>query len=324
MSFRGRLWSCPFALIVIVPMIALAIVLFSLTASSETGKADAEVAQGMRSAFALHGAESRQVRDDARRVAADPALRRAVVDNRVADARARIGELVGGDVETIEIRSPSGRLLGRAGPASAVAAQGATIEREDGQPVAVLRVFGTRRVGPQQPHQRPHRPGRRHQPRRRPGLAAPRVGSRQSAPARAAHGELRESSAVESVNGDEYRARIERIEEPGGPPIEIFVLQPADALADRIMRNRVIIGVLLVAFLILALAGAWVIGRALTGQVDEFLAAAKRLARGDFRRPVPIYGDDEFAQLGREFHPRTFFCIMLLYVLNTGCAGWYV
>ena len=47
MSFRGRLWLF-FALIVIVPMIALAIVLFSLTASSETGKADAAVAQGMR------------------------------------------------------------------------------------------------------------------------------------------------------------------------------------------------------------------------------------------------------------------------------------
>ena len=296
MSFRGRLWLF-FALIVIVPMIALAIVLFSLTASSETGKADAEVAQGMRSAFALHGAESRQVRDDARRVAADPALRRAVVDNRVADARARIGELVGGDVEAIEIRSPSGRLLGRAGPASAVAAQGATIEREDGQPVAVLRVFGTRASALN--NRISALTGLDGTIYRR-GRALDTTVS--DAPARAAHGELSEPSAVESVNGDEYRARIERIEEPGGPPIEMAVLQPADALADRIMRNRVIIGVLLVAFLILALAGAWVIGRALTGQVDEFLAAAKRLARGDFRRPVPIYGDDEFAQLGREFN----------------------
>ena len=44
------------------------------------------------------------------------------------------------------------------------------------------------------------------------------------------------------------------------------------------------------------------IGRSLTGQIDAFLAAAKRLARGDFRQPVPIHGNDEFAQLGREFN----------------------
>jgi diguanylate cyclase (GGDEF)-like protein len=272
-------------------------VLFSLTASSETGKADAAVAQGVRTAFAAHDAESRQVRDDASRVAADPALRSALVDNRVAAARARIGELVGGDVEAIEIRSPSGELLGRAGPPSAVAAQGATMEREDGEPVGVLRVFGTSaselndRVSAVSGLEAAiYRDGR---------TLDATVGE---PPPRGAHGELSEPSTVESGNGDEYRGRIERIDEPGGSPIEMAVMQPADALADRITRNRIIIGALLVAFLILALCGAWVIGRALAGQIDEFLAAAKRLARGDFRRPVPIHGDDEFAQLGREFN----------------------
>ncbi len=34
----------------------------------------------------------------------------------------------------------------------------------------------------------------------------------------------------------------------------------------------------------------------------KFLAAARRLARGDFSRPVPIEGGDEFAALGREFN----------------------
>ncbi len=296
MSFRGRLWLF-FALIVIVPMIALAIVLFSLTASSETGKADAAVAQGMRTAFVVHDAEARQVRDDARRVAADPALRRALADNRIADARARIAELLGGDVEAIEIRSPAGRLLGRAGPASAVAAQGATIEREDGRPVAVLRVFGTRAS---ELNNRVSALSGLEGTIYRGGRTLDTTVS--DPPARSAHGELSEPGAVESGSGDEYRARIERIQEPGGQPIEMAVLQPAAALTDRIARNRIIIGALLVVFLALALAGAWVIGRSLTGQVDAFLAAAKRLARGDFRRPVPIHGDDEFAQLGREFN----------------------
>src|SRR5918994_818583 len=92
------------------------------------------------------------------------------------------------------------------------------------------------------------------------------------------------------------------MEEPEGPPLEMAVLQPADALGDRIRRNRIIIGALLAFFLALALASAWVIGKSLTDQIDEFLAAAKRLARGDFRQPVPINGNDEFAQLGHEFN----------------------
>ena len=45
-----------------------------------------------------------------------------------------------------------------------------------------------------------------------------------------------------------------------------------------------------------------VVSRALTSQIDTFLVAARRLARGDFRQPVPVEGHDEFAQLGREFN----------------------
>ncbi|HKO28500.1 MAG TPA: hypothetical protein VJU80_13655, partial [Solirubrobacteraceae bacterium] len=53
MSFRGRLLLF-FTIIVVIPMIAVAVVLFHLTGDSETGKADAEIAQGMRSAFAVY------------------------------------------------------------------------------------------------------------------------------------------------------------------------------------------------------------------------------------------------------------------------------
>ena len=53
MSFRGRL-RLFFALIVIVPMIALGIVLFALTARTETGKADAGIGTAARTALAVH------------------------------------------------------------------------------------------------------------------------------------------------------------------------------------------------------------------------------------------------------------------------------
>ena len=295
MSFRGRL-RLFFVLIVVVPMIALAMVLFVLTGRSQTGKADAGIASGVRTAFAVHQEQARQTQDEARRVAADPELRAALVEGRLGDAQDRIRELVGGEVEAIEIRSPSGAILGQAGSRSAVAPSGTTVEREDGRQLAVLRVFGT---------EARELAGRVKQLTGLDGTVFRRgrtVGTTlDEPPGRRAHGATGEPGEVEAA-GSEYRGQIEPIPEPGGPPIEVAVLQPADVLNDRIARDRILIAVLLGVFLVLAVLSALLIGRFLTGQIGEFLAAAKRLGRGDFRHPVPVHGDDEFAQLGREFN----------------------
>ncbi|HEY2638033.1 MAG TPA: diguanylate cyclase, partial [Solirubrobacteraceae bacterium] len=58
----------------------------------------------------------------------------------------------------------------------------------------------------------------------------------------------------------------------------------------------------LLAFLVLAFVFALAVSRALQSQVQRFLAADKRLGAGDFSTPVPIEGNDEFAELGREFN----------------------
>ena len=84
-------------------------------------QADAGIAQGARMASVVHEAEARQTADELREVAADPELRRAMANGRIGAARARIDQLIGGDVEAIEIRSPQGGLLAQAGSASAVA-----------------------------------------------------------------------------------------------------------------------------------------------------------------------------------------------------------
>jgi diguanylate cyclase (GGDEF)-like protein len=295
MSFRGRL-RLFFVLIVIVPMIAAAIVLFVLTSRSETGKADAGIAAGARSAFAVHETQERQTADEARRVASDPELRTALVERRLPAAGQRIRELVGGGIEAIEIRSPRGELLARAGSSSAVAPRGTTVDSEDGRELAVLRVFATEaatlaaRV------------------RQLTGLDAtiyrrgrPLATTLDDPPPRSAHGTAGESQELE-VGGSKYRGRVDPIGEAAGPPIEMAVAQPADALNDRIARNRLLIAALLGVFLILAALSALLIGSSLTGQIGEFLAAAKRLGRGDFRHPVPVHGHDEFAELGNQFN----------------------
>src|SRR3954452_19061482 len=76
-SFRSRLLLF-FMIIVIVPMVAVALVLFSITADSETGKADAQIAQGLRAAFAIYDSDRSEARPQLARVARDSGLTQAL------------------------------------------------------------------------------------------------------------------------------------------------------------------------------------------------------------------------------------------------------
>src|SRR5918911_1425100 len=80
-------------IIVIVPMIAVALVLFSITADSETGKTDAQIAQGLRAAFAVYDADRARARPALTRVARDQPLARALADGDRAAASARLHAL---------------------------------------------------------------------------------------------------------------------------------------------------------------------------------------------------------------------------------------
>src|SRR5204862_6794994 len=77
LSFRSRLLLF-FTIIVVIPMIAVALVLFSLTADSETGKADAEIAQGMRAAFAIYDADRDRAKKPLDAIAGDAELGQAL------------------------------------------------------------------------------------------------------------------------------------------------------------------------------------------------------------------------------------------------------
>src|SRR3982750_3161911 len=92
MSFRSRLLLF-FMIIVIVPMIAVALVLFSITADSETGKADAAIAQGLRAAFAVYDGDRAAASDELETVARDPALAQALAKRDPVAAKARLTAL---------------------------------------------------------------------------------------------------------------------------------------------------------------------------------------------------------------------------------------
>jgi diguanylate cyclase (GGDEF)-like protein len=110
------------------------------------------------------------------------------------------------------------------------------------------------------------------------------------------------TSGKVNIGGTSYRGRFEELQEPVGPPLSIGVFTESEGITTSISQSRVLIGVILLGFLVLALVLSVFIVRALQSQIDQFLGAARRLSKGDFSKPVPTHGDDEFAALGQEFN----------------------
>lgn len=292
MSFRGRL-RLFFALIVIVPMIALGVVLFALTARSETGKADAGLAAGGRVAAGVYREQAERAQPALHRIAADRQLQRALASGRAGAAERRLGELTTGAVVAGELSVRGDRPV-HAGSARAVAFAGSRLVLR-GARDAVLSVSVTsasslaNRVMTLSGFEVVVSRG-----------GKPLAGTLPSAVRAAAlpAGDL----ANLDVGGEDYRAKFVSMEAPAGPPVRLGVLTPTASVSENVANTRLLIAVLVGLFVLLALISAGFVSRALTGQIATFLVAARRLSRGDFQQLVPLHGSDEFAELGREFN----------------------
>jgi diguanylate cyclase (GGDEF)-like protein len=292
-TFRGRL-RLFFVLLVIVPMIALAVVLFTLTSRSETGKADAGISAGTRTAFGVYEEAAARAEPALREVASDRRLRAALASGNGVDAR--LDELASGNVVLIELYSPDRDLIARAGDPTGVAPRGAPVAA-GGATLGILAVSVT--AADALAGRLKTLTGLEAAIYRGDRFLAATAGGLED---RSSLGGIGDPHEVELTSGGDYRGRVESIPEPVGPPVELALLQSTDSLSDTISENRLVIGGLLVAFLLLAMLAAAGVSRALTGQIGTFLDAARRLARGDFAHPVPVTGRDEFAQLGHEFN----------------------
>src|SRR4051794_19149218 len=145
MSFRSRLLLF-FTIIVVIPMVAVALVLFSLTADSETGKADAEIAQGMRAAFAIYDQDRDRARGALDAVAGDSALGRALAHpRRTAAIRRELRALlrVHPSVEAIAAYDLGKRPLAAVGTPNAAAPAVATPTTRGGKRLGYVAVSVT-------------------------------------------------------------------------------------------------------------------------------------------------------------------------------------
>ncbi|HEY6761866.1 MAG TPA: diguanylate cyclase [Baekduia sp.] len=290
-SFRTRL-RLFFVLIVIVPMVAVTFIVFRLIAESENGQADARVAARQETAISLYY----EARGDADRIAArigrDPQLARAI--------RAKNPQRITTQAQRLLTTTHAKRIVLTHGtttwadvgdPRASFPATRTLIA--DGQRVADLQVS----VEDAQSYAR--------EVRRATGLdTIVQRGSQTIASTiqSADDPHLPAHSGIATVADTKYRTAS--FTAPGflGERLQVAVLEPTAATQDDIRHGRLVAGLVLAGFFLLALVAAIVVSRALARQIDGFLAAARRLGAGDFSAQVPTRGNDQFAQLGEEFN----------------------
>jgi diguanylate cyclase (GGDEF)-like protein len=86
-----------------------------------------------------------------------------------------------------------------------------------------------------------------------------------------------------------------------GQQIRVVTFARTDTTVSA-SANRTFAGAILAGFLLLAIACAMLVSRTLQREISGFLTAARKLAAGDFSAQIPTVGHDEFAALGEEFN----------------------
>jgi len=285
MSFRTRLTSF-FVLIVVVPMAAVGFLVFRLIDDSQSGKADARASAVAGTADSLYVNASTQASLRARRIAGDLALTPpAKLDARARDLAAQAGlarvTVTVGAVKMVDIGvhtaiAPGIALVrgARSRPARTVVASeltAAELARDlDGAGIqVVVRSGGTT-------------------------LAS-------TLPAAAGRA-LPASRGSITIGHTAYQVVTETFTGFDRAPVAVSILSNAQTTGGSVSADRLLAGIFIAGFLILAFFFSLLASRALHGQLGRFLDAARRLAGGDFSSSVPTSGSDEFALLGMEFN----------------------
>jgi diguanylate cyclase (GGDEF)-like protein len=289
-SFGNRL-RLFFLVIVIIPMIAVALVLYKLAAAVDDGQVDSQLSQAQRSAQSVYDAD----------------LNRAAIvagsfvgDQRLADAiRARDSARIDARLNELATRARTARAaldlrgIGRfeAGNGIAVAATQRPIQTSRG-------TIGTITVSMISAQALADKL------RNFNGVQAV-ITSRNrvvgSTLADAPPGPLRNRSDVE-VGGTRYRVAGFGGQAFDHAPLSIRQLVPERAPGGLFSATSLIVIGVLLGFLLLAFAFALTVSRTLQAEIQRLLIAAQRLGRGDFSVAVPAEGNDEFAALGKEFN----------------------
>lgn len=288
-SFRNRL-RLFFMVIVVIPMIAVAAVLFQIVVRSEEGQTDAQLSEAQRVARNLYGQSASRADAAGREIVQDEGLRAAIADEKPNEIQSRLDAAA----KRLKARKVLLDLDGPGpfefGPDEGVAPARNAIVDQDGKPlgrivtsvdsansfasrleglaeVGVVILDGDRVVGAS-----------------RPDLAAERL------------------PAKGSVELEGQKLRVATLEVGGfdGQELTMRVTRP-ESSDEESGGSWIVIGAL-AGFLLLAIAFAITVSRTLQAEVQSLLVAARAIGKGDFSKRVPTEGNDEFAALGKEFN----------------------
>ena len=292
MSFRGRL-TLFFVLIVIVPMISVTVVIFSLIANNEQGKANAAIAARLQVAENLAREANLEADVAARRAAADVPLATALRAHRSAAAQRRATVLAPqlGLIRML-IAAPDHHAVADVGARDAILPASRRL-------LADGRVIGTLQASVQSGRQYAtlveHVTALQVAVRRRGHMLASTLPS-------LTPGALPRATGNVTVSGKQYRAATFSQPDFRGGLLQITLLRDASATRGSVKSSRLLVAGILLGFFLLAFACALVVSRSLQRQVAGFLEAARKLGGGEFQTRVPTSGNDEFAALGEEFN----------------------
>ena len=294
MSFRNRL-TLFFVVIVVVPMIAVALLLFRLIADSEAGKADAGVATAERSAVGLYRlyASSASAHAAVAAVSADAALGRSLARGDATAAQHHV-EAILSRTRIVRLQVVNGgRILADAGRTDAVAP--ITRELVDAHGTVLGRLELSL-------HDAASYIARVHRLTGADAVAA--AGGRLLASSRPGMPATLPDVGDVKIGGRGYRVASFGTGSLSfaGPRVRISILEPRSTTTSAINHSRLVAAAVLLGFLVLAIAFALLVSRSLQQQIAAFLDAARRLGRGDFTTRAPSEGNDEFAALGTEFN----------------------
>jgi diguanylate cyclase (GGDEF)-like protein len=290
MSFRLRL-TLFFVIIVVLPMVALAVLVSQIASDSESGKADARLSAGLRTATTVYEDAQQNSTRAARRVAAeiaaDPDAVAALRGGDEDELRALAREHAKG-VAALRLTDATGGavLVGSSAPAASatvdLTAQGEKIGAVEASAVGADRLLA--------------------QIEQATGESAALIG-RTGAIAGGTPidtSELPEGGDTASVDAAEGELRIAATEPLGDDQMRVALYSPS---ADEgFLSSRPKVAIAVAVFLVLAVVAVLLLLRALGGQIREILGAARRIGDGDFSGEVPVTGNDEMAGLAREFN----------------------
>lgn len=287
-SFRGRL-RLFFAVIVIVPLLAVGVTLFQLVDEGDMLRQDGELRQAQTTAQNLYNEARRAGTRATNAITGNEDLARAI-DTKDEDAIPSSLEAAAtaAGARHVVLETASGRF--EIGSPLAIAAVRAPLLNAGGTREGTITVSATEA----QDYARRVKRLTGVETRVDRGRTVLFSTSRPAADVR-----LPDEAGTEvTLDESEYLTTLFEAAEPDGT-VTVRLLTQVDAERGE---NRYLVLALMGGFLALAIVFAVIISRTLSSEIKRLLHAAQRLGRGDFSVTVPAEGNDEFAALGKEFN----------------------